>query len=494
VEPREEKLLLDQQQKDKLTASLQRGQALNNISIFERLGSLDSSAKDQLANFSILGMGLDFEGTAQYFEIGGLVISATDLLTWLAQCLETNLLLQLENTDNDIIQWMAPEEVYKYFVTVSKPEDLKRYHLNADQYLLKQLIQLAAEIGFLLSPGVTPREAVIQLYGFLDQISHLPQYQKFHHSILNFALNWYGHLVQLEAYTEAASILNHICFALARRGQRTLAENQLALIANKTRGLTSLAAQVNLASLLREENKTSIALRIYWKAIPGLLRHRAFIQLAQVLTHMAAIYRQNGKLVRSALVLECSVLLDGWLKDRKSQAISRAQLASTYRYLHRYTFAMNNASRAVEYFRRSKDQLNLGRSLMTKGNIYYNLSRSDSALECFEEALQIGQQINDPQTSIGARSGKGRVFLFLRRYDDAQTMLEEAISLRERNNDHNIGIEYENMGALFEQKGNFAIALGWYQKALEQFERYMPVEINNCQRKITLLEAKYRAH
>jgi hypothetical protein len=73
-------------------------------------------------------------------------------------------------------------------------------------------------------------------------------------------------------------------------------------------------------------------------------------------------------------------------------------------------------------------------------------------------------------------------------------MLEEAISLRERNNDHNIGIEYENMGALFEQKGNFSLALGWYQKALEQFEKYMPVEINNCQRKITLLEAKYRAH
>jgi len=114
-------------------------------------------------------------------------------------------------------------------------------------------------------------------------------------------------------------------------------------------------------------------------------------------------------------------------------------------------------------------------------------------LECFEEALQIGQQINDPKSSIGALSGKARVFLFLKRYDEAQVLLDEAISLRERNNDHNIGIEYQNMGMLFEQKGNVALALGRYQKALGQFEKYMPVETNNCRKKIAILEANYRA-
>lgn len=207
---------------------------------------------------------------------------------------------------------------------------------------------------------------------------------------------------------------------------------------------------------------------------------------------MAAIYRQMGNLRRSAMILELSVILNRWLKNWKSLAIARSQLSSTYRYLKYYSLALRNSKKAVNYFRKTNDLLNLGRSLLTQGNIHYNKSKSDSALLCFNESLEIGKRIEDHQTEIGSTSGKARVFLSLKKYDEAQTLLEQAISLRERYNDHYIGIEYQNMGALHEQKGDYAMALGWYQKALVQFEKYMPVEVAACRWNIAQVQAKYR--
>ncbi|NOG76985.1 MAG: hypothetical protein HND45_13935 [Chloroflexi bacterium] len=48
------------------------------------------------------------------------------------------------------------------------------------------------------------------------------------------------------------------------------------------------------------------------------------------------------------------------------------------------------------------------------------------------------------------------------------------------------------MGALHEQKGDYAMALGWYQKALVQFEKYMPAEVAACRWNIAQVQAKYR--
>ncbi len=485
--------MLDQQKKNILESAFKRGQTLHDRTLTERLVYLETSARYNLANLSILGLVLDFEGIKQFSEISGTHLSDSEHLTWLGSCLEMNLLTQIANTDTNTVHWRSQDDVCAYFAANSNIEDLRHYHLNADRFLLEQLSSLARNMEIVLPDGEARREAIIGPYGLLNHTAHIPQHQEFHQSILNLAINWFDHLFWLEEYNEAANILNHICFALARRGQRKMAENMLAMIAGKTKGLANLAARINLATLLREEQQTSAAMHLYWGTIPELMRKRSYVQLAQVLTEMAAIYRQNGKLVRSAMILEFSVILNRWLKNGKSTAIAHSQLASTYRYLRIYLLALNNSKLAVDHFRKTNDFLNLGRSLLTQGNIYNNLSRSDLAVECFNESLAIGQQIADPQALIGSTSGKARVLLLLKNYDEAQSLLTEAISLRERHNDHNIGIEYQNMGALHEKKGNFALALGWYQKALVQFDKYMPAEASGCRRNIAAVEAKYRS-
>lgn len=484
--------MLDQDRNNILESAFQRGLKLLDHPIAECLEKVDGSFRDNLANLSFLGLPLEFSGIKYFFELSGFVLSDDEHLAWLVPCLEMNLFLKIVSADDDTTLWRTRDDVSAYFAAHSKIEDLKRYHRNADKFILEQFASLATSINITLPDGDVRREAVIGPNGFLYQISHLPQHQNFHQSILNIAISWFDHLFLLEEYKEAADVLNAICFALARRGQRKMAENMLAAIASKTKGLTNVVAQINLATLLREEQQATAAIQLYWRTIPKLLRQQAYVQLAQVLSEMAAIYRQMGNLVKSAIVLEFSVMLNGRLKNGKSAAIAHSQLSSTYRYLRRYSLALKNSKQAVDYFRSTNDLLNLGRSLLTQGNIYYNNSESDSAIQCFNEALEIGQQIADSQAEIGATSGKARVFLSLRQYEEAQSLLHQAISLRERHNDHNIGIEFQNMGALHEQKGEFAMALGWYQKALVQFEKYMPVEVSNCQKNIAAVQAKYR--
>lgn len=478
--------VLDPRQKELLNLAAQRGQSVNRRTLADSIASINPPAFGHLASYAVLGMNLVFVEIEQFFESGGFLLQGEELINWLVQCLEWDL-IRIEYPDgHDEPYFSCPDGVRHYFLTHLSSDELALEHRRAISFHSEKLALLASDIGFVLRGG----EKAIEPGGFLDQISHLPQYQSLHHNILNYALNWHEHLFQLREFEDAANILNSICFALSRRGQKKLAESLLARIATQTKGLISLAAWINLATLLRQEQQHSAALRIYWRTVPGLLRLRAFIQLAQVLTEISAVYRQTGKLIPSALMLEFSVILNGRLKNGQSQAIAQSQLASTYRLLRMYQPALKVSTAAISYFRLADDRLNLGRSLLTQGNIYYNLKMIELAFTCFDEAQQVGRQIGDPQAEIGALGGKARLLMLTGFLDQAKQLLEETISRREQIRDHTVGVEYQNLGVCYEQQGNLALALGWYQKAQLEFERYLPVEAPSCRRKIAALEKK----
>jgi hypothetical protein len=111
-------------------------------------------------------------------------------------------------------------------------------------------------------------------------------------------------------------------------------------------------------------------------------------------------------------------------------------------------------------------------------------------MNCFDEALDIGKQISDPQAICGALGGKARVHMLTKNLADVKPLLDEAIAIRQRNSDHSIGIEYQNMGYFYELSDNLNMALVWYQKALKVFEQYMPVEVLACERNISKIESK----
>ncbi len=481
---------MDPQQFDDLKQAAQRGSGDPQAALAERLSPLMPEELDYLARFAILAQRTNFEGLAAFFEMCNAPFSAGELQTWLVKCLELDL-LQMDMVENSLPYFMCPAQVCQHFLTNSSPDRLSFVHRSADRFFELQLTQLAVELQVKLPGNVSERRAaLLGPEGLLYDLAHLPQYQEFHQGMVNFALNWHEHLFVLRQFSEAANLLNAVCFAVARRGQRRMAEKLLERMALASSGLVSSVAWINLATLLREESQLSAALKIYYREIPKLIRLRAFLQLAVVVSEIGAIYRHQGRYLLSAVTLELGEILHGWLKNHQSRAIAQSQLASTYQYLRMYRAASRAARSAISYFRENGDLLNLGRSLLTQGNIYYRLKQAGTADDCFAEALQIGRQISDSQAICGALGGKARVLMLQQQFDEARVLLEETIALRQRGADHLVGVEYQNMGLLYELRGNLGMAAAWYRKALEQFKRYMPAEVDACQHKIDGIEKK----
>ena len=473
---------------DDLFAAQKDGYRLRKSPVTDRLVGLSYLDWDRLACYSILGVSLDLERLEIFFKSCEELLLISELPSWLVKCVK-NGLVRVDDTTVDNLNFPVEQEVYEHFLTAVAPEDSLRYHACADKFFEGQLSTIAVEMEIELPEDpLTRRKYLIGPDGFLWQISHLPQYQEFHQTIVSFAANWHEHHFQLKRFEEAADVLNSVCFALSRRGERRLAENLLARMESVSKGRYKLVAKINLATLLREEHKLDTALKLYYQVIPGLIWSRAFLQLAMTIAEIGAIYRHKGKLVRAVMILEFSVLLNGWLKNYQGAAIANSLLASTYRYLKMYKVAIETSQKAIDYFRETNDMLNLGRSLVTLGSIYNFMRRPENAMDAYDEALQIGQQIVDPQTICRSIGGKAAISMQGNQTDEAQGFLEEAIGLKERYFDYTVGIEYENLGSIYNKRGNLPLALVWYRKALEKYKKYMPVEVAACQNKFRLIE------
>lgn len=473
--------------------AFEEGQRLRT-SVTDRFASLQNFDIICLSHLAILYESLAPAEILKFLATTDLSLNEEEMKGWLLSRLK-DATLTLIYGDNDTIFLGVDEEIRKSILTNRDPEDLRKLHTFADQYYEAKFRNVANLLEIKESGEKTEslqtRDWLIKPNGFIENLSHLPQHRSLHSFTIISAAYWEEHLFQLGKYEEAADLTNSICFSLARQGYRQLAEDTLARIASVTKGIYQLTALLNLSILLREDLRFAEALAIMHKIIPGLIFIRAFNHLAIVLSEIGVIYHQQGKQLQSVMALELSGMIHFLRKSHKSQAIAYSQLASTYRNLQIFSLARWRAQRAIQYLRGSGDLLNLGRTLITQGNIFYKLNRSKAARKCFEEAACIGEQIEDPQTIIDSISGQARTCLLTGELDQAEALLKQAILLRERYSNHHIGVEYENLGHVYEMRKNVGTALAWYKKALESFEKYLPGEVENCRRKINRLETQY---
>jgi tetratricopeptide (TPR) repeat protein len=456
--------------------------------LLERLNSLDPDSLEKIARYTVLNHCLDVQGMKQFFPFGEFKeITTESIQDWVLNCYRLKLLDLIEDGETSFFN--PNEELFRHFERNLSEERKYQYHTIADKFLVSTLTQIAINLEMEIPEDENLHRAfLIGPNGLLDVLAHLPQIQDLFQTALGLALTWQNHSYQLKNYKEAADIVNMIWFALSRQGQAALAESLLVRIILVTKGSTNLIARLNLATLLRGQAKLQTALKLYRGTIFGLLRYGAITNLTIAFSNIGTIYRQNGFLLQAVIAHEFCGLLQGLVKNGKEQAITRSQLASTYRYMKLYRLGLRASKLATDYFRSNYDYVNLGRSLLTKGNIYYNLRSDVKAINCFDEALEIGKQIADFQSICGALSGKARVNMLINKLDEVKPLLEEAISIRLRNNDKTVGVEYSNLGSYFEAVGNLPMALGWYSKALNIFQQYMPVEVPYCERKISNLE------
>ncbi len=340
--------------------------------------------------------------------------------------------------------------------------------------------------------GVAEDDSDDYLLALVDVLAHRPQAVELHRWVLAKAVYWQEQLFALGQRRQATEITNTICFALARNGHRDLALDLLARNAVALDGKSRGIAVHNLATLLRENHQHEAALPLYRQAASLLWRERAYPQFAGVLSETSNVYRDRGRLLPALLLQSLASFLRSLLRDKNGKAICDNQLSILYRSLRLYPLALWKSRAAESYFRAVEDEVNLAKVLLTQGNLYNWMRQPRAAMLRFEESLSISRRIGDRSIVAGATSGLGRVYIQLRDFARAQVLLEEAIVLRHQYGDHAIGIEYENMGRLYEARGELAVANNWYHKALPYLEKYMPVYAPGCLRSIERAQRRRR--
>jgi tetratricopeptide (TPR) repeat protein len=348
-----------------------------HLSTAERISSFSGLDEKRLACLSIFYTSLSPDGLLNFFSICGLTLAEDEMENWIETGLRGGVLkLSEDENQPDLFFICVQEDIQKALLSKCSADDLHAFHQYADRYFEAQFREMASNLNIDLPKNEVPetenaliRKWIIDPEGFISILSHLPQYRSLHISTVGTALNWQEHIFQLGNYKEAADLTNAFCFSLARQGRRREAENILARIANVTQDSTRRIALVNLAILLREEGQNAPALKIFKGQIPGLVVNKEYRNLVVALSEMSVVYRTQGKLLRAAILLECCDMLHGWLGNRQSQAIAKSQLANTYRQMRLFLPAKLSSLAAVNYFRKTNDLLNLGRSLLTQGNI-----------------------------------------------------------------------------------------------------------------------------
>lgn len=203
------------------------------------------------------------------------------------------------------------------------------------------------------------------------------------------------------------------------------------------------------------------------------------------LSNRSNALRDRGKVFR-ALGLQIAVR---WLRmimrDRRGIAVSDNQLSILYRTLQLFSLARWKSRSAVSYFRTIFDNKNLAPALLTQGNLYQQLRRFEKAAACFTESFYLYEADEDLTGMVSCLSGMARIEHHQNKnYDRAKVLLNQAIELGKRAGSTRFGVEYDNLGDVYADQGEWKMALECYQKALVMHYRYLPKYVPMCMRKI----------
>jgi tetratricopeptide (TPR) repeat protein len=466
----------------------------------DRLRLVSGVQQEYLARWAVLNEPISPADIGTFLQISGSSLSEEELLDFLQTSLSGGVITASIVEGKPVPLFIVESGIRRLCLIDLTPTEVRERHTWADQFyrrvfgtLLKEMRQ-ASE-----SPSAVPPESDGELMallvgpeGLIDFGAHHPEIPALYNWTISRAFFWQHHLLALSQFETATAIANTICFALARHGQRQQAKDMLARCIAAARGGQRTAALANLATLFREDQEHGQALRLYWRCLGPMLRARASAQLAGVLSEMSNIYRDRGRLGRALLLQHGSRLIRYRLHDLRGQAICNNQLSILYRSLRLYGPALRCSLAAENFWRAVHDEVNLAKTLLTQGNILNMLRYPHRALGCFQESLAINNRIGSLAEAASCTSGKARAYLQLDDFQQAKALLQEAIALRERSRDRRIGIEYQNMAMLYEIQGNLIVALGWYEQALPQLEKYLPGHAPGCRRKIASIQQRLR--
>lgn len=142
-------------------------------------------------------------------------------------------------------------------------------------------------------------------------------------------------------------------------------------------------------------------------------------------------------------------------------------------YQSKYPETINYWKKSLETFESINDSTGIANMLNNIGAVYNNVGDDARALDLYLKSLEISEKINDSLRVLTAMANIGLIYLKkTTTRDKAKQYLLEALKLSEELGDLNaIGTASVNLGEVYFEKGDYQMALAFYEQSLEAFQK-----------------------
>lgn len=153
--------------------------------------------------------------------------------------------------------------------------------------------------------------------------------------------------------------------------------------------------------------------------------------------------------------------------DRKAETDRLIQQGIQQYQTNQYPAAIESWEKALTIFQEIGDRPSEAKVLYNLGGVYENLGQHSKALEYYQQALPITREVNDRNGEGITLHGFGFVHWNQGQYPQALEYYQQALPIfQEVKNRSWEGFTFNNIGAVYDKLGNYAKALEYYQKAL----------------------------
>jgi serine phosphatase RsbU (regulator of sigma subunit) len=161
------------------------------------------------------------------------------------------------------------------------------------------------------------------------------------------------------------------------------------------------------------------------------------------------------------------------LNFRKGVAYALKYIGMGYYYQDKYPETINYWKQSLETFESINDSTGIANMLNNIGAVYNNVGDDARALDLYLKSLEISEKINDSLRVLTAMANIGLIYLKkTTTQDKAKQYLLEALKLSEELGDLNaIGTASVNLGEVYFEKGDYQMALAFYEQSLEAFQK-----------------------
>ncbi len=165
--------------------------------------------------------------------------------------------------------------------------------------------------------------------------------------------------------------------------------------------------------------------------------------------------------------------LAGQLNFKKGVAYALKYIGMGNYYQGKYPETINYWKQSLATFESINDSTGVANMLNNIGAVYNNVGDDARALELYLKSLKISEEINDSLRLLTAMINIGLIYLKKpATLDKAGQYSLEALRLSEKLGDLDaIGTASVNLGEVYFEKGDYPMALAFYEQSLEAFEK-----------------------